>query len=175
MRTVTRTSLRSKLIHRIGEIVFEYCTSDPGKNLDSLWMEDRRNQGPNPFYNQTKQGIFLEMYYGLPSSLWTPWGKWSIGGSGCGNFNEVNEKIFERLGAQLHIRQQDTNMGTYGPVYRLTKVDDIELPVAEVEHHSKFAEYEEVKIAWKNMEIDTQNVDIEKRNMGGVNDEVRAS
>lgn len=57
---------------KIADIVFEYFAT--GASHASPYLEDRRRETPNSFYNQTAQGFFLELYYGLPSKLWTPWG-----------------------------------------------------------------------------------------------------
>jgi hypothetical protein len=150
-------------IHKIGDIVFEYASFDVDRSYEIPWMEDRRDETPNPYYDQTKSGLFLEMYYGMPSSLWTPWGKWSIGGSGSGNFSEVNKKVLERLGAVLHIAQYNDKMGTQGPVYKLTKIDDVDLPEAKIELRENFAEYYEVHTAWKKLTI--QNILTKERDI----------
>ena len=42
-------------------------------------------KGPNPHYSQTKRGLALEVSYGVPSKIHTPFGYWTILGSGQGS------------------------------------------------------------------------------------------
>lgn len=153
-----------RLAHKIADIVFEYCVdyyADGVKNAipDSEWklpwMQDWRKQVVNPYYNQTN-GFFLELYYGMPNTLWTPWGKWKFGGSGSGSWSEKDElgkslldKVLERTGAVLHIEEQNTSMGVYGPVYALHCVDDMMLPTPEELDRSVFIDYEIAEDVWE--------------------------
>lgn len=45
--------------------------------------------GPNPYHDQTRSGLMLEAYYGMPSRIHTPCGGWKVLGSGCGSYNKV--------------------------------------------------------------------------------------
>ena len=135
--------------HEIADIVFEYISPD---YLHEIWMEDRRGEGANPYYNQSSAGLFLGFYYGMPSRLWTPWGEWGFGGGGSGgNHGSLIPLILERLGATEFAPLQHMPYGEVGPVYALTKVDDIELPKPKVREHQNFLEYEVAKKAWGEM------------------------
>jgi len=115
---------------------------------DQLWMLDRRNAAPNPYYKQTESGLFLEMYYGLPSRLWTPWGEWHFGGSGSGDWDPVHPVILARLGAT----EYQPEMGYIGPVYAIHRVDgDITLPDPIVRPHEQYMSYKDALAAWEQM------------------------
>jgi len=139
-------------IGKIREIVFLLV-----KRNKNLWLEERRDS-PNPYYSQTKTGLFLELYYGLPNTLWTPWGKYKIGGSGSGSGNEwglVVSELCDRFGAILVVEKRYVNGpfgGEYGPIYSLSKVDDLILPPAKALSRDLFVEYGESKRQWQDME-----------------------
>lgn len=94
-----------------------------------IWFEDnRRNDVPQPRFNQTKQGFFLESTYNQLNTLWTPWGKKMIYGLGADTTINIFEDVLGRLGtfvAQPRIISRFT--GTYGPIYGIQKIDDISL------------------------------------------------
>lgn len=135
---------------RIADLIFEYVSPDY-RVTDRPWKEDRRDEGANPFYNQTHRGFFLEAYYGSLGRLWTPWGKYSFGGSGCGSWEEVTPKILERLGATLCLPEEYREYGVVGPVYALHKIDEVELPDPVEQPRSHFRTYEEAKQAWDDL------------------------
>lgn len=41
-------------------------------------IEDMRHTPPDPTRNQVRDGLILEYSEGLPSILWTPWGRWEF-------------------------------------------------------------------------------------------------
>lgn len=137
-----------KLVHRVAEIVYE-CIGQAFTS-DRCPMNDRRKDGANPYYNQTASGIFLEMYYGLPSSLWTPWGKWSIGGGGSGGreWEKVMELLHDRLGITVYKPVRNETIGTIGPVYFVTKLDDQVLPPPVELARGNYQSYDDVNKAW---------------------------
>lgn len=137
-----------KSVHRVAEIVYE-CI-DKVFASERRPMEDRRKEKPNPYYNQTASGIFMERYYGLPSSLWTPWGKWNIGGSGTGSqkWDEVMELLHDRLGITVYKPVRNESIGTIGPVYFVTKVDDQVLPPPVELARGNYQSYDDVNKAW---------------------------
>ena len=127
-----------KLMHKVADIVFEYCIDYYAEGPDNTtsvgervlpWKEDwRKTRKCNP-YNEQTNGLFLEFYYGTPSSLWTPWGIWKFCGSGSGSWNIEAEpgkslinKILERTGAVIFAAEQEVSMGCFGPVYGLHRV-----------------------------------------------------
>lgn len=124
-------------------------TKEPEREL---WMELWKNEAPNPYYCQTASGLFLELYYGMPSTLWTPWGKHNLWGSGSGHWDEVAELMVARLGGTLHRpARYEPNYGEIGAVYALSKVDSIPLPVAVVQPRTQFMSYEDSNLDWAAM------------------------
>lgn len=147
------------LTRKVADIIFEHAISeyailrfgDPNR-LDKPYMEDRRKEGANPFYNQTADGLYLELYYGMPSSLWTPWGKWRFGGSGSGScWENILPSVLKRFGATLHQPLRTNTMGVFGPVYALHKVDDTPLPDPVELDNAAYASYEDSRVAWEEL------------------------
>lgn len=114
-----------------------------------VWVQDRRGGAANPFYDQTADGIYLEMYYGKPSKLWTPWGTYHFAGSGSGRWDALLPKILDRLGASVHSEEVQNHMGCFGPVYALHKVDDVPLPEPMPRAKADYVSYGESKAAWQ--------------------------
>lgn len=91
-----------------------------------------REGGPNPYYNRTSSGLYLEFYYGHPARLWTPWGEWHISGT-VSNVSGMTEEernagFMARLTAEAHQPLTRTVMGEVGPIYKLLAVDGVLLP-----------------------------------------------
>jgi hypothetical protein len=120
----------------------------------TIWVE-RRDEGVNPFYNQTETGLFLEFYYGHPSQIWTPWGHvkftGSVSCSGISPWDKINDAFLERLGAKLFVPEKHEKWGVYGPVFAIHKVDEMELPEPQLRERQDFLEYEVAKEAYENM------------------------
>lgn len=144
-----------KAAHRVADIVFEYVDRGFTSGSNRPSMEDCRRAEANPYYNQTASGLFLEICYGTPGSLWTPWGKWAFVGSGSGTgnqFNEVVEKLQERFGLTVYRpRRYDPSYGEIGPIYALTRVDDQPLPPAAELDYGQYRSYQKVKKAWRQL------------------------
>lgn len=125
------------------DIIFNHVQSA------NVWMDDRRRDLPNPFYGQVSEGLMLKMYYSLPSTLMTPWGEWSIGGSGSGDVAATHERIFADLGAVLAVPVKHTTMGTHGPIYALRKAGNFTLPKPSAKH--QWLSYEESLAQWRTL------------------------
>jgi len=138
-------------IRKIADMAYEYASADVG---GEPWLEDRRGERVNPYYNQTESGVFLEMYYGIPGKLWTPWGSWNCWGSGSGYGGEY-DRMLERLGAVEHTPETISTMGVFGPVYALTSVDGDPLPEAVVRDRQKFIDSKAIDAAWETMLADS--------------------
>lgn len=136
------------LVCKVADLAFEYASPEV---MSDLWLEDRRGEEVNPFYSQTESGIFLELYYGQPGSIWTPWGKWNCWGSGAGYWDEVMPEFLQRLGAVEHTPLSRTSMGEFGPVYKLTCVDGIALPDAVKREQDAYLDYKDAKEAWSKL------------------------
>jgi hypothetical protein len=113
-----------------------------------LWLE-RRTDPPNPYYNQTAAGLYLELYYGMPNRLWTPWGQHHLGGSGSGRWDDVAAMLVKRLGGALYReRKYEPSIGAIGEVYALCEVDGSPLPVASLRPREAFVDYHDCKRSW---------------------------
>ncbi len=136
------------VVRRIGDLFFELVA-----NEEDAWVEDRRRDSVNPFYNQTKQGLFLEVYYGAPSVLWTPWGKWGFTGPAYGDLSKTTKEFLRRLGAVMCVKERTSNLvGVYGPVYALYRIDDQPLP-APIRRASRedYLTDEEAELEWERL------------------------
>jgi len=115
---------------------------------------ERRSQKPeslqddnNPYYKQTHRGFFLEDYYGTPLWLHTPWGEFRLRGAGE-DFRGDKGEFRKRLDVTAHKPRVDNQMGTFGPIYAVHKIDDVELPDPVERPRSAFKPCEEVNEAW---------------------------
>lgn len=81
----------------------------------------RLNEGPNPYYNATVDGLTLVHYYGGPSLLGTPFGGWAATGGGCLRDNNWFDKAQDRLGLEVLMPEYQNRQGCYGPIHAITK------------------------------------------------------
>lgn len=134
-----------KQMNRVADLVLSYVTCDRR-------LGDQRKEPVNPFYNQTESGLYLEAYYGLPSILWTPWGKWSFSGWGSGDWDPVWPELIQRLGATVFRPLiVDNILGEFGPIYALHSIDAEPLPEPKLRMKDTFLEYNTVKEAWTSL------------------------
>jgi hypothetical protein len=134
---------------RVYALLAEEGGSTDSRAARSCWLEERRGESVNPFYSQTASGLCLEMYYGLPNKVWTPWGAWGFGGSGSGDFASITKRLLAECDAEM-VQERTTNfMGVYGPVYCLKRVGDIALPAAVARPRTDFISYEDAKAQWE--------------------------
>ncbi len=92
----------------------------------------------------------------MPHCIYTELGKWRIVGS-C-SFNtesptKLFEKLIERLGLVVYTPQRNTQMGSYGPIYKITKIDDKELGEPIMKKHDDYISYEEANKKWNEIMI----------------------
>lgn len=111
----------------------------------------------NGFYGQTESGLFIEIYYGMPSRIWTPWGEWRIGGSGVGH-HDHEAFIMEKFGATVHTPKKIDRMGEHGPVYALHSVNGVALPepIACAKGYEGRITYAEANAAWAELRADKE-------------------
>lgn len=116
----------------------------------------------NPYYRQTHRGFFLEYYYGSPNMLWSPWGEFRLSGE-VERFTGDRDEFLKRLGATVHKPEVNNKMGSFGPIYAVHKIDDVDLPDPVERPRSVYKPSEEVDTAWnqlarKHYESQGQNV-----------------
>lgn len=114
-------------------------------------LTDNRAERPNPCQEHTEQGFVLEIYYGAPDRLHTPWGTWLFFRSLTGNWDAILPGILSRLGATLHRPLEQTRMGEFGPFYALTSIDGQALPPLVLCAKAKRLNYDEAVADWKAM------------------------
>lgn len=137
------------LADRVFALLAEEGGSTDPRSAHRCWLDEWRGESVNPFYSQTASGLFLEMYYSLPNKVWTPWGYWSFGGSGSGDFTIITKRLLEECGAEVFQERATSAMGVHGPVYRLQRVGDIVLPDAAVRPRADYISYEDAKAQWE--------------------------
>jgi hypothetical protein len=103
-----------------------------------------RDDGVNPVYHQTTNGLYLLYTYGLPYELWTPWGLWRFGANDRMSQDDI-ARFESRLSLREYVPSTDEEwatyggvygalvrhadvMGPYGPVYAVLAVEGEELP-----------------------------------------------
>lgn len=107
-------------------------------NSDDVFCHARQD-APNSVYDHTKQGLILEMYYGTPSRLYTPWGGLDLIGCCASNgggrgWDGVLQDMKAKVGLELFKEEIIDTMGHHGPWYAITSVEhhrpkvDLQLP-----------------------------------------------
>ena len=118
-----------------------------------VWLDDRRNESVNPYYSQTTGGLFLELLYGIPGKIWTPWGYWGCWGSGAGTYETLDRAMKGFLAAigevRLYQAERNTFSGTVGPIYQILRVGDVVLPEPVARESNSYMEYDEAKKQWE--------------------------
>jgi len=117
----------------------------------------------NPYYDRTQSGLFVEVYYGSASEIWTPWGRWSFRTKGISGtsreYAAVMEAFLGRVRTTVHEAQRTTRIGEYGPILAVVSVDGCEpIPPAvagrsrtelvDPRYHETIAEWRELTAAY---------------------------
>ncbi len=100
----------------------------------------------NAHYDQTEQGLYLNIYNGIPNSLETPWGKVTFYGERSlseSETKEVQKKFLEKM--ILKPVEKDRSF------FSIVSFNDIKLPDAEELDEEHYREYKEVEESWKTM------------------------
>lgn len=135
-----------------------------GKYIHSLIDKDQTlcffgekhfNEGPNPGFNQTESGLFLEEYYETPSKIYTNIGCWNILGStsckdnGQGWKNIINI-LKHSLNLELHKEIVINDLGCFGPVWKIKSFNGFQLDEPILKEYTKYINYRESKDIFKN-------------------------
>lgn len=136
-------------VRKVADRVFEFVEQSD----EDLWLEDRRRQGVNPVYNQTADGMFLEMSYDSPSKLWTPWGSWGFAGGASGPWikNPMKSFLQEVFDITTHQERRNTKMGPIGPVYALHSIGTEELPAPRELRDDAYDDSQDIREAWRDL------------------------
>jgi hypothetical protein len=105
-------NLYSKMTHKSS---FHFILDSIGTSIGTIY----------PHKNQTVQGLFLEFHGISPAYLWTPWGQIDFN-AGKRFLDEKANQAFLKyvLDAKLYMKKR------IGPVYKITRAGEIELPEA---------------------------------------------
>lgn len=149
-----------KAVRALADLVFaEFHKAGGSTNAGAsaaAWLEDRRYQSVNPFYNQMASGLVLELYYGLPAQIHTPWGEWAITGSGSSSgdwfwFDRLVETIAKQTDATLAQAERIDDMGHHGPWFAIGCVGDYKCGPSVTRKPSDYLTYEAARDAWEAM------------------------
>ena len=105
--------------------------------------------GPNPYYNQTKSGIFIEdTISGSPCYLWTPLGRWTILGSVWkgkqADIEAIREKLFKYVQVEEFAPVPTCKYPNRGAIWKVKGYNGIILPDA-VPKSKDFIRYDDAK------------------------------
>jgi hypothetical protein len=108
-----------KTAYEIGRYIQEYVATDASPDGRKPWAScDSFQYGPNVLFHQTQEGLVLDASPGgIPASIHTPYGKWSILDSYSGEFDPVMQAIQGPLGLKL----LEKTPGKKGPLYAITR------------------------------------------------------
>jgi hypothetical protein len=143
------------IANRVYELLAEHDGTTIAGERKSLWLQDWRSESVNPYYSQTSQGLMLELYYGTPSRLWTPWGQWGFAGSSAATgsgFEPLVAALCEELGASVFKPEVVNSMGCFGPVYALSKFEGESLPAPAMRPRDERLTYEDAKAQWESLQ-----------------------
>jgi len=133
--------------HQVAQTVLKFAEAH------GISFTDNTEEEVNPFYGQTENGFIIEMYYGGPSYLLTPWGKWSCWRSAgdTWKWDELMPELLAELDGFEYEAEVVSDMGHIGPFYGLRRVGDTPLPEPSKRKKSQFIEYDDVKKAWEEL------------------------
>lgn len=107
-----------------------------------------RNDGVNPSFGQTANGLYLSCHYGDPRHLWTPWGAWHFATTFMRGDLDVQ-------GFLAHFQTDDgTEMISYDDgvtpfyIYALYALDGELLPVPALALPNEYLPHEEARNSW---------------------------
>jgi len=121
-----------KIAYDIIEHIYKLSQQDPCViTINTHRCIDSPICGSNGEYC-TKQGLILEMYYGNPSYIRTPYGTitgwWSFVTNGPHYEDKLMENLKDDLGLILVKNGIQTQYGYCGPYYSITKFKDLVIP-----------------------------------------------
>ena len=133
---------------KIVNIIFEEIEKLGTENFKIL--DKYSNPTPNAYYGQMEQGYLLKFSYSSPDTILTELGEYHFFGStsmsGDKNYKQILiENLMVRLGLKLYKEEKNTTMGTFGPYYEITKIDEIDLPIPIERKRENYIEYEKLQ------------------------------
>ncbi|HEU5122145.1 MAG TPA: hypothetical protein VFT59_04835 [Candidatus Saccharimonadales bacterium] len=131
---------------RIAEL-YDECTNDPHDISGP-----HRERGPDPLYKRTRNGLFLEFYYGGPYRLWTPWGSWLFAGAAP---DVTNIPAFmSQLTLWMYEGEERYPDGNFvKPVYGIQAIESQELPAAVCVDNDQLYDVAVIREEWKRLYV----------------------
>ena len=121
------------------------------EKCDQLWCHysDKFRLGPDG-HKQTREGIVLEEFHGMPYALHTPLGTWQIlEGFGNNSWKKVMEAIKTQLGLELIHEAQNRFFGHEGPWWAITQWNGKQIERPVYRQASEQIPHEKAREIWK--------------------------
>ncbi len=137
--------------YQIGRFIQSQFTENSRDGSGKPWAAlDAFRDGPKEHRYQTREGLVLEGYYGSPSYIHTPYGRWSILGSNSGNGKIIFDAIREPLGLKLIKDGEQVNSQIHmGPFWAITKWKYVEISPPVYREESEYIPSDKVREIWK--------------------------
>jgi hypothetical protein len=132
---------------KIVNIIFEEIEK-LGENFKIL--NKYSNPRPNAYHGQMEQGYILKWSYSSPNTILTELGIYHFFGStsisGDKNYKEILiKRLSKRLGLELYREEENNIFGTFGPYYKITKIDEVNLPNPIERKRKNYIEYKKLQ------------------------------
>lgn len=112
------------------------------------------NDGFMP-WSFTNQGLLIKYSYGIINSLITPYGELRLRGScSCigGNTDRMfHNKIMSLFDLELQEELVETDLGCYGPWYKVVSFNNVILPTPTLIHENDNITYDNMKLKYKQL------------------------
>jgi len=143
---------------KAADIIFDLA--EPYK--DKLFLEDHRDDDPNPCYHQTSQGLLLEFWGSRPVAIVTPWGKYCFAGwfvfsnteaAERSIWEEILPQLKSRLGLILFKQKPEIEIDTiYGDLFAIgIEPGEFSLPFPEERGYSSFKSHDAACKEWREL------------------------
>ena len=103
----------------------------------------------------TNQGLIIKYSYGIISSLITPYGELRLRGScSCNGFKTermFHDKIIKLFHLELHKELVETDIGCYGPWYKVVSFNNVILPIPTLIYQNDNLSYNDIKLKYKQL------------------------
>jgi hypothetical protein len=139
---------------RVANIFYENVATDYGsRDPKKPWFNDCRHHPVEPDKIQTRTGLYLGFYSGIPSRLCTPWGVWNFARNGSYNSYQkavLVDAVRSRLRIQVHQLRCCGRLGagSIASYYGLLVVDGEALPPPSFREDDEFMPYGDAWAKW---------------------------
>lgn len=103
----------------------------------------------------TNQGLLIKYSYGIISSLITPYGELRLRGScSCNGYKTqkmFHNKIMSLFNLELHTKLLETDLGCYGPLYKIVSFNDVILPTPTLIYDKDNLSYNDRKLKYEQL------------------------